>query len=194
MKKKARKSIKSSEHKKTQKEIEIARKYIDDIINLNPYSIQICDKDGYHIRANQAFMDLFKTFPPPEWSILNDPILKKAGHQELIHKVKSGKVVELPETWYNPHDLSPKLPDKRVCLSSVIFSILNPDEEVENIVIMHNDITELKKVEEKLKERVDRAERFHKVTVDRELRMVELKQEINSLLEKLGQSRKYEVT
>lgn len=67
------------------------------------------------------------------------------------------------------------------------------------------DITERKKMEKELKEKVkeleeaynklreksERLERFHKLTVGRELEMVKLKEEINSLCEKLGMPKKY---
>ncbi len=61
------------------------------------------------------------------------------------------------------------------------------------------DITERKKAEEKLenayKELADRnedLESFHRVAVGRELEMIRLKEEVNSLLEKSEQPKKYE--
>jgi predicted nucleic acid-binding Zn-ribbon protein len=44
-----------------------------------------------------------------------------------------------------------------------------------------NDVTERKNAEEALKQRVAALERFQKITVDRELRMKELKQKIKEL-------------
>jgi PAS domain S-box-containing protein len=53
------------------------------------------------------------------------------------------------------------------------------------------DITERKLMEEQLKVKMDEMTRFHNLTVDRELRMVELKSEINELLKKTGKEEKY---
>jgi len=53
------------------------------------------------------------------------------------------------------------------------------------------DITERKIAEEKLKEKMTELERFNKVMVGRETRMIELKQEINELCEKLGIPKRY---
>ncbi|RLF38922.1 MAG: hypothetical protein DRN12_07725, partial [Thermoplasmata archaeon] len=53
------------------------------------------------------------------------------------------------------------------------------------------DIRERKKMEEELKEKVEELENFHKVAVDRELRMIELKKEINELCEKYGEKPRY---
>jgi PAS domain S-box-containing protein len=44
-----------------------------------------------------------------------------------------------------------------------------------------NDLTEIKKAERELKARMNELERWHKLTVDRELRMVELKKRIKEL-------------
>ena len=53
------------------------------------------------------------------------------------------------------------------------------------------DITERKEVEEKLKQKYDELDRFNRVTVGREIRMIELKKEINGLLKAAGQPEKY---
>jgi PAS domain S-box-containing protein len=47
--------------------------------------------------------------------------------------------------------------------------------------------------EEALLQKVNEMERFHKLTVNRELNMIELKREVNELLRKLGQEEKYRV-
>ena len=52
---------------------------------------------------------------------------------------------------------------------------------------------ERKRAEADLKEKYAELERFHKVTVGRELRMIELKQEVNALLQAAGQAPKYKI-
>jgi len=53
------------------------------------------------------------------------------------------------------------------------------------------DIDKRKMIEFALKEKMDEMERFHYLTVGRELTMIELKKEVNGLLLKLGQDKKY---
>ncbi|MEA2104116.1 MAG: PAS domain S-box protein [Candidatus Cloacimonadota bacterium] len=60
-------------------------------------------------------------------------------------------------------------------------------------LIIINDITERKQAEEKLKKKNLELEIFNKMAVGRELKMIELKKEINEFLEKLGKKPKYKI-
>ena len=55
----------------------------------------------------------------------------------------------------------------------------------------YSDITERKKAERKLQERMNELETFYRATLGREERVVELKQEVNELLKQLGKNKKY---
>ncbi len=55
------------------------------------------------------------------------------------------------------------------------------------------DITERKRAEEEIKKRMNELEIFNEATVGRELKIIELKKEINELLVKTGQKPKYEI-
>jgi PAS domain S-box-containing protein len=55
------------------------------------------------------------------------------------------------------------------------------------------DITERKQAEKDLKERMDDLERFSRLTINREEKMIRLKEEINALLEQSGRENKYKI-
>ena len=59
--------------------------------------------------------------------------------------------------------------------------------------IFAQDITERKRGEGELREKMDELERFSKLAVGREERMIELKEEINELLRSSGRSDKYKI-
>ena len=60
-----------------------------------------------------------------------------------------------------------------------------------NYILVFNDITNLKNAEIALIKKTNRLEYEKSVFVDRELRMVELKKEVNELLVQAGQEKKY---
>ena len=55
------------------------------------------------------------------------------------------------------------------------------------------DITERKQAEEALLKKMDELERFQRITVGREVRMIGLKKEVNHLLQQTGQPEKYRI-
>jgi|GEM_PF-1107386 len=60
-------------------------------------------------------------------------------------------------------------------------------------LVIIRDITERKKSQEILDEKMSELMRFHNLTVDREMTMIELKKEINELLLHSGQTEKYKI-
>jgi PAS domain S-box-containing protein len=55
------------------------------------------------------------------------------------------------------------------------------------------DITETKNAEKALMQKIDELEQFNDLTVDRELKMIELKEEVNKLLRQAGNKEKYKI-
>lgn len=72
------------------------------------------------------------------------------------------------------------------------FPEFDASEKLQHVVVTFNDITETKKLEIKLKEKLSELEKFNKNMVGRENRMVELKQEINELCSMLELPHRYE--
>jgi PAS domain S-box-containing protein len=66
----------------------------------------------------------------------------------------------------------------------------SPDGSISKLEIFR-DITERKKAEENIKKRNEELEIFNRMAVGRELKMIELKKEINNLLEKAGEKPAY---
>ena len=54
-------------------------------------------------------------------------------------------------------------------------------------------MTERKHMEDELKRNVEELERFNKLANGREMKMIQLKEEINELLDQSGQGEKYEI-
>ncbi|MEA1956960.1 MAG: PAS domain S-box protein [Euryarchaeota archaeon] len=60
-----------------------------------------------------------------------------------------------------------------------------------NAIGIIRDIIERKRAEDALRKSIAELERFNRLAVDRELRMVELKREVNRLCERLGEKPPY---
>jgi HAMP domain-containing protein len=102
--------------------------------------------------------------------------------------------------------LSPLLQD--YALGDFSKTIQVPDEEDEftellvglNLMVeertneLQQEITERARAEQELKQKMEELQRFNRLAVGRELRMVELKQEVNELAEELGRESPYNVS
>ncbi|MHA2008489.1 MAG: PAS domain S-box protein [Promethearchaeota archaeon] len=159
---------------------------LNQMIELNPYAIALYDLNGFFIRGNKAFIEYFKTQAPKDFTIFNDPILKKAGIlNEINSKIKNGEIVYVPEIWYNPHSLSSDLPDLDICFRTTIFPILNDIGEIENIVLMFDDVTERALAERKLK---DSEEKYRKAYFQANLYRDIFAHDINNILQNIHSS------
>lgn len=178
--------IESTDRKKAEERIKESagewQRTFDSIADL----IFIMNNDNTILRVNKAFSETLKMKP--------EEIVGKKCYK-LLHKkdspwvdcpferTKKDKAVHIQEV----HDVNIGIPI--LVTTSPIF---NERGEVTGAVHTAKDITLIKDKEKELQKRMNDLERFHKVTVGRELEMVELKKEINSLLEKSGQPKKYE--
>ena len=98
---------------------------------------------------------------------------------------ESGKPLE-------PYELLMKSKDGKSLYTMVNTKLIQIGRENAILgVIM--DISEQRWAEEILKRKANQFEHFNQLMVDRELKMVELKKEVNQLLERLGENAKYEV-
>jgi len=123
------------------------------IFELSPVSIQILDKNGNNLSVNNAHTDFFGVLPPPNYNVLNDPILLDQKLDVDFKKLQQGEVAFFKDTWYNAHLLNPDYPDRLVWIKTCGIPV--PDEEgnLEYMIIIHEDITESKKLETKLQEK-----------------------------------------
>ena len=82
---------------------------------------------------------------------------------------------------------------KRTWLELTTSAAHDKDGKLIGIQGIARDITERKQAENTIKKKNEELKRFNKLAVGRELRMIELKKEINALLVQLGEASKYEI-
>jgi len=83
--------------------------------------------------------------------------------------------------------------DERIIDIILSSTPIFPDDLSHGVTFTALDITTRKQAEEALKQKIDELERFNNLTVDRELRMIELKKEVNDLLKQIGTEEKYRI-
>jgi PAS domain S-box-containing protein len=151
------------------------------ILDTAPVSIAFSTKDRVHF-ANPLFTETFgakvgdaspQLYPHPE------------EREALIERMKRDGIARDHEIqMYDRH--------KRVRDMLVTFLPISYEGE-EGVLGWLTDITERKQAERELQERMDELERFSSLTINREEKMIQLKQEINSLLEQAGREKKYKI-
>lgn len=125
-------------------------KFLQDIIDKNPLSIQIVDRKGYTVKVNNAHTKLFGAIPPSDYSVFDDLQVDRQGFKDLFEIGKKGEVVYFPDIFYNVHDLDPELPDNPVWIRMLLFPLKDSYGKPQRYVLMHEDITERKRHEAEL--------------------------------------------
>jgi PAS domain S-box-containing protein len=87
----------------------------------------------------------------------------------------------------------PNLGDGGVHLSGNASLIHDADGQVAGAIESLRDTTEQKRMEEELRRNLDELERFNKLAMGREIKMIQLKQEVNEFMSQLGQGAKYKI-
>ncbi|MBN2704398.1 MAG: hypothetical protein JXR23_09335 [Pontiellaceae bacterium] len=78
-----------------------------------------------------------------------------------------------------------------IYIDASIIPVVNREGGLTHFVCQWVDITERKEAQERLRSSNEELARFNKVAVGRELRMIELKQEINALCKKINAPEPY---
>jgi two-component system sporulation sensor kinase A len=111
-------------------------------------------------------------------------LLDKGSRRSVLERFRKKKRGERVPVRYE-FDIFRKDGEKRRVESSS-SNLMDADGSI-NTVAYIKDITERKRFEEALKEKLEELEKWYKLTVDRELKMIELKNEIRALANELSE-------
>lgn len=156
----------------TNKDLELVFNAMDDLIF-------VIDKNNIIIKANDACAKFFHT--------KKEDIIGKRCY-DLVHKLNHpwpGCPYEKTKLDKKPH--TEEVDDPNIGMPLLITTSPIFDDKGVMIGAVHaaKNITALKKTEKELQNKIAELERFQKVTVDRELKMKELKQKIAELQSKI---------
>ncbi|MEO8361748.1 MAG: PAS domain S-box protein [Vicinamibacteria bacterium] len=97
---------------------------------------------------------------------------------------------DLPETWHRENEILTRSGERRMFRwsNSVLRSVTG---EVIGVASIGEDITEQRNAQAVLRKRADELERFHRLSVGRELQMIDLKKQVNDLSIQAGRKAPY---
>lgn len=177
-----------SERKKIEEKVQKIGSHYKALIEKAPDGVVLINAEGHFTFVSPAARKIFGYTLTEEILVHPDTIT----HPDDLNMVLShlARLFEDPE--YVPM-LQYRIADKNGNLIWVesIFSNLLADPSVESIVINFRNITERKLAEEALKKKTNHLEILNGHFIDRELKMISLKKEINDLLNQAGKEDKY---
>jgi len=124
-------------------QIEDARVLLEAIFEHSPVAYQVFRADGRSIFVNQAFMDLFKVAPPPEYNVLEDDVLERQGFLAVVRRAFAGETVRMPPIWYDPRELEQLevREGRRVGIQVTLFPLRRRGGAIEHIAVCARDVT-----------------------------------------------------
>ena len=163
---------------------------LSEAVEHSPITVMITDKKGTIEYVNPSFSEV-TGYSAKEAIGQNPGILKSGNHPNSFYK-DLWKTILSGKTWRG-QILNRKKNDDEFWESTSISGILNEKGDITHFVAVKQDITERKHMEADLRQNVEELEQFNKLAIGREIKMIQLKEEINELLGQLGQSEKYEI-
>ncbi len=174
-----------AERKKTEQALIESRTTARALLDATQESLLLLDDKGILLAANETAASRLQMTPEQlKGTNLFDLLpseIQKARKARFDKVLRSGTPIDFEDTR-----------NGRIFHSNY-YPIQAKTGEVTGVAIFAVDITERKRAEEKLHENIDELERFSKLAVGREDRMIELKEEINEMLRGLGQPEKYKI-
>ncbi len=112
----------------------------------SPLSIQIFAPDGQTLLFNNAWRKLFRLSDETghAFNVLKDPALNASGAVNLIRRAFEGEAVTVPPVLF---PISGDPPEER-WIGGVLYPVKDRQDRVLEVVVIHHDITEMKRAEE----------------------------------------------
>jgi PAS domain S-box-containing protein len=174
-----------SERKEAEEALRESRATARGLLDATQESLLLLDNEGIIIAVNKtAARRLLQT---PEELVGTNRFDILPQHLRESRKAHFNKVLQTG----NPADFE----DVRdgMVFHQLYYPVQDKTGAIIGVAIFAQDITERKHMEEDLKRNVAELEQFSKLAFGRELKMIQLKEEINELMGQLGHGEKYEI-
>jgi PAS domain S-box-containing protein len=163
---------------------------LSNALEQSPASVVITNREGVIEYVNPKFSSL--TGYSAAEAIGNRPRILKSGLQTEDYYKDLWKTILGGNEWHG-EICNKKKNGELYWEQASISAIRQEDGQISHFVSVREDITERKKMDGELKQQMEEMERFNRLTITRELKMIELKREINDLLRQTGGREKYRI-
>jgi PAS domain S-box-containing protein len=174
-----------SERKESEDALRTSRANARGLLDATRESLLLLDKDSMIIAVNQTAARRHQRKPEELIGIDRFDLLPKDLRES--RKTHFDNVLQTGD----PEDFE-DIQDGMVFHHNY-YPVKDKNGDTIGVAIFAQDITERKHMDEELRRNVEELEQFSKLAIGREIKMIELKEEINELLGKLGQGEKYEI-
>jgi PAS domain S-box-containing protein len=142
--------------RQTEAALRAAETRFNKLVELSPLSTQIYSPDGTPLACNPAWERLFGVTLAdiPGYNVLKDPVLVELGAMPLVRRGFAGEPVVVPPIPYRPYTGAYK--DQERWCGAVIYPVKDATGRVENVILIHEDVTERKAAEDALRRAADR--------------------------------------
>lgn len=136
--------------------------FLKNVLQQSPLPTFVTDAKGICVMVNRAFIDFYhipEGFPIRGVDTVSFPPNVKQGVSGYIKRALSGEIVKTdPIEFYSPTDGS-----KTVTICT-LFPVHDQAGRITNVVAMHEDVTELKKVEERIKRKSQQLKALYEIS------------------------------
>jgi len=174
-----------SERKEAEEALRKSRATARGLLDATQESLLLLDKEGIIIAVNQTAARRHKKTPEEligknRFNIL-PPDLRESRKAHFNNVLQTGKPADFEDI------------RNGMVLHHIYYPVQDKTGAIIGVAIFAQDITERKHLEEEMRRNMEELEQFSKLAIGRELKMIQLKEEINELLRQSGQGEKYEI-
>jgi PAS domain S-box-containing protein len=185
MENKIKQSSQDARQKRSGEDINNSQEILQKIINLLPIRVFWKNIDLRYLGCNEIFAkDAGKD--GPEDLIGKDDFQMGWREQAEIYRADDKKVINSGKPKFNFEEPQTTPEGNVIWLKTSKIPLIDMQKNVIGVLGTYEDITERRKADEKLKQKNEELERVNKLMIGRELKMVELKKEIEELKNKLS--------